>query len=55
MIEPPDQREHFDESIDASTRPGDIASAARSCAVILILLAAVVLLLCVAFAVSKIV
>jgi hypothetical protein len=34
--------------------PGDIASAARSCLVILVALLAIALLLCVAFAVSRI-
>jgi hypothetical protein len=55
VTEPTDEADTVDESIDAATRPGDIASAARSCSVILIILAAVALLLCVAFAVSKIV
>jgi hypothetical protein len=55
VTEPGDQTEILDESRDGSTRPGDIASAARSCLMILIILAAVALLLCVAFAVSKLV
>jgi hypothetical protein len=55
VTEPVEQRGGAENLPDVSTRPGDIASAARSCQIILLILAAVLLLLCVAFGVSKLV
>ncbi|MEA2513367.1 MAG: hypothetical protein QOJ59_2854, partial [Thermomicrobiales bacterium] len=44
-----------DEQSAAPSSPADIASAARSCLVILVILATIVLLLCVAFGISQLV
>lgn len=52
MTEP--EKQPADDTEPSLSSPADIASAARSCLVILAVLAAIGLLLCVAFAVSRI-
>jgi hypothetical protein len=52
VIDPSDHADP-DDLPETPTAAGDIDSAARSCFVILIIVAAVALLLCVAFAISK--
>jgi hypothetical protein len=50
-----DQDELPEDQTGSASSPADIASAARSCSVILIILAAVVLFLCVALGAARLV
>jgi hypothetical protein len=55
VTDPVDQEELPADAAGSPSSPADIASAARSCSVILIILAAVVVFLCVALGVARLV
>jgi hypothetical protein len=50
----PDQIDSPEDMSAAPTSPADVASAARSCSAIILVLIGIVLLLCVAFVISQI-
>jgi hypothetical protein len=55
VTEPANHSDDLDDAASGTSSPADIATAARSCAVIIVILSVIALLLCVALAIAKLV